>query len=257
MKNQLSMTEAFFKKGDVTGTFLLVGSDHDTKLKSALHLAGILVCESGVGCGQCGPCIRVAKQQSEALLVLHLEKTQINIEQARDVLQFLHLQSISRHRVVIVDQAQALNASAANSLLKAFEEPPKGTVIFLLAPTPKHVLPTLRSRSMILKYADKDVEADEEILDVVQDTLRNWEKDPQFYLRPAFKERVKDRELAKKLAVGFQKHFRDSFFENPQASVLFNLSVGLERELSLGSRDGLLVFEEFWIRSQKQGALSI
>lgn len=247
------MTESFFKKGNVTGTFLLVGSDQEAKLKSALHLAGILVCETSVGCGLCGPCIRVAKQQSEALLILRLEKSQINIEQARDVLQFLQLQSISRHRIVIVDQAQALNASAANSLLKVFEEPPMGTVIFLLAPTPKHVLPTLRSRSMILKYSDSDVEPDEEVLDVVLDTLKNWEKDPQFYLRPAFKERVKDRELAKKLAVGFQKHFRDSFFENSEASKLFNLSVGLERELNLGSRDGLLVFEEFWIRSQARG----
>ncbi|GGC56629.1 DNA polymerase III subunit delta' [Chelatococcus reniformis] len=50
------------------------------------------------------------------------------------------------YRICIVDAADDLNASSANALLKAVEEPPPRSVIFIIAHAPARVLPTLRSR---------------------------------------------------------------------------------------------------------------
>lgn len=50
------------------------------------------------------------------------------------------------YRICIVDAADDLNASSANALLKAVEEPPPRSVIFIVAHAPARVLPTLRSR---------------------------------------------------------------------------------------------------------------
>ncbi|MFZ5608641.1 MAG: DNA polymerase III subunit delta' [Pseudomonadota bacterium] len=53
-------------------------------------------------------------------------------------------------RVVIVDAADALNANAANAILKLLEEPPARTVFLLVAHSPGALLPTLRSRCLHL-----------------------------------------------------------------------------------------------------------
>ena len=54
-------------------------------------------------------------------------------------------------RVVIVDDAGALNHSAANALLKALEEPPPQVLFLLIAHRVGRLLPTIRSRCRLLK----------------------------------------------------------------------------------------------------------
>ncbi len=257
-----------FAQENLNSTFLLVGPDRFEKARLATELAQGLVCESppspGEPCLKCGPCLRVAKGQSEALLVLRLGKTQIKIEQAREVLDFLSLKSLSRHRIVIIEEAGMLSPGAANSLLKILEEPPPKTIFLLIAPTAKHVLPTLRSRSMVLTVPAQNLDPiynlDLESRERINEIIKWWKEDPQSYLKNAFKERVKDRNLAQTLALGLQGYFRENFFQkhglhtgpaepwSSQAPELFELALGLERELQ-GSRDSLVVFEEFWIRS--------
>lgn len=55
-------------------------------------------------------------------------------------------------RVGIIDHAQAMNAAAANSLLKLLEEPPAWALIVLIAPGPETVLPTVASRSSTVRF---------------------------------------------------------------------------------------------------------
>lgn len=129
-------------------TMLFAGPSGIGKRFTALSLAQGLLCErSTAACGQCGSCLRVEQGNHEGLKIISPEGTQIKIDQAREVIEFLSLQRISRSRVVIIDQAQSLNPQASNALLKVLEEPPEGTFIFLIAPSPSSVLPTLRSRS--------------------------------------------------------------------------------------------------------------
>jgi DNA polymerase-3 subunit delta' len=53
-------------------------------------------------------------------------------------------------RVVIVDEANELNVSAANALLKSLEEPPARTVFLLVSSAPGQLVPTIRSRCRML-----------------------------------------------------------------------------------------------------------
>lgn len=55
-------------------------------------------------------------------------------------------------RVGIIDHAEAMNAAAANSLLKLLEEPPAWALIVLIAPGPEAVLPTVASRSATVRF---------------------------------------------------------------------------------------------------------
>jgi DNA polymerase-3 subunit delta' len=77
---------------------------------------------------------------------------QIKIEQARDVLQFLSLRNLGRARIILIDPAHAMGPQAANALLKALEEPPPGTYFILVTSQAAALLPTIRSRSQLVRF---------------------------------------------------------------------------------------------------------
>ncbi|MEK7266887.1 MAG: DNA polymerase III subunit delta', partial [Pseudomonadota bacterium] len=57
-----------------------------------------------------------------------------------------HTASMGGWRVAIIDTADDLNRNSANALLKALEEPPPRTAIFVLSAAPGRLLATIRSR---------------------------------------------------------------------------------------------------------------
>ena len=74
-------------------------------------------------------------------------KTAITVDEVRKLREFLgHTSGSGAWRVVIVDQAEELNANAANALLKSLEEPPPRCIFFLISSEPGRLLPTIRSR---------------------------------------------------------------------------------------------------------------
>jgi DNA polymerase-3 subunit delta' len=74
----------------------------------------------------------------------------IKVDQVRHVIDTIYFRpSEGRERVFIFTDS-AFMKEAANSLLKVLEEPPEFATIFLLARNPGELLPTIRSRCMIL-----------------------------------------------------------------------------------------------------------
>ncbi|MGC2854163.1 DNA polymerase III subunit delta' [Novispirillum sp. DQ9] len=72
---------------------------------------------------------------------------EIVVGDARDVGSFLSMTSAEGGwRVVIIDAVDEMNRNAANAVLKVLEEPPKRSLLLLLAHNPARLLPTIRSR---------------------------------------------------------------------------------------------------------------
>jgi DNA polymerase III subunit delta' len=143
------------ERGQLTGSFLFVGPSGVGKKKSAWAMIQQALCEKKIdfqACGECGPCRRVALHQHESVLFIEPDGAQIKVEQGQHVLQFLQLRSFGSHRFVLIDEAQKMNASTANSLLKTLEEPAEGTTLILLAPSLTSVLPTIRSRLRVFHF---------------------------------------------------------------------------------------------------------
>jgi len=77
---------------------------------------------------------------------------QITIHQMRvlrERAQFKPLEG--QHRVFLIDRLDRANEQAANSLLKVLEEPPEHMIIFATAENLYDLLPTIRSRSVVLQ----------------------------------------------------------------------------------------------------------
>ncbi|MGV6810618.1 MAG: DNA polymerase III subunit delta' [Brevirhabdus sp.] len=81
-------------------------------------------------------------------------KSQITVDEVRKLRGFFGMTaSDGGRRVVIVDDADVMNVSAANALLKLLEEPPERAIILLISHRPSGLLPTIRSRCRVLRCA--------------------------------------------------------------------------------------------------------
>jgi DNA polymerase-3 subunit delta' len=157
------------RAGRMPGCMLFVGAPEQGKKMVATYLAQILLCEQkpseekkivavpADACGVCSSCLRVAKNQSEGLMILAPEKGVIKIEAAMAVVRQLSLSAWGRARVVIIDDAHLLNPQAANALLKSIEEPPPHTYFVLISSSQESVLKTLRSRSQIVRFKSLNI----------------------------------------------------------------------------------------------------
>jgi DNA polymerase-3 subunit delta' len=77
---------------------------------------------------------------------------QITIHQMREFRERAQFKPLAgRHRVFLIDRLDRANEQAANSLLKVLEEPPEHMVIFATAENLYDLLPTIRSRSLVLQ----------------------------------------------------------------------------------------------------------
>lgn len=60
---------------------------------------------------------------------------------------------MGRGKFFVVEEAELMNAAAQNSMLKTLEEPSGRTVIVLLTDQPAALLPTIRSRCQVIRFA--------------------------------------------------------------------------------------------------------
>ena len=67
--------------------------------------------------------------------------------------------SMGHGKVFIIDEAELLDRTAQNVLLKTLEEPPSGTIIILVTSRPERLIPTIRSRCQQLPFGTLEADA--------------------------------------------------------------------------------------------------
>lgn len=126
----------------------------------ARGLAAALNCCGGepgqialTACGHCSSCHKLKSGNHPDFLVIQPEKDAIKIGQIREMSRAITYPPYeSQYRVVLLEDVHAMQAAAANSLLKTLEEPPPGNILILTAETSRQVLPTILSRCQIVPF---------------------------------------------------------------------------------------------------------
>jgi len=168
---------------------VLAGGRGSGKYTLALMLAQAMNCLSPtttVGlpdfCGKCANCARIAqaadldarfaeavetrenlretdKKETRIFVQTHPDvlvippdppQMMIKVDQVRRVIETIYYRPAEGRERVYIFSDSAFMKEAANSLLKVLEEPPEFATIFLLTENPGELLPTIRSRSMVL-----------------------------------------------------------------------------------------------------------
>jgi DNA polymerase-3 subunit delta' len=157
------------------------------KATTAVRVARILLCHDRQttltgqpeACGACPSC-RLIDQPDAAHNDLHIVTKElalysdnaqvrgrklmsIPVEVIRDhVLGPAYRSSAMNHnKVILIDEAELLNDTSQNTLLKCLEEPPAGTYLFLITSQEDRLLPTIRSRCQRVPFTlltDEQVE---------------------------------------------------------------------------------------------------
>lgn len=121
-------------------------------------------------CAKCQSCQHWQKDIHPDYFYLQLldDKKSISIEQVRDWQRILsHKSFLTKYKVGAIIGAEYLTLEAANALLKTIEEPVGNTIIVLITDDYHLLLPTIISRSQIIKFG---LVADQVIYDYLQTT---------------------------------------------------------------------------------------
>ncbi len=123
---------------------------------------GLLCTESrqGDACGRCRGCqLSGAGTHPDAVALTyglrkdHTPRTEIVVDQIRELSARLAMRSqLGGWQVATIDPADAMNAAAANALLKTLEEPASQTMLILLADAPWRLPQTIRSRCQRIEF---------------------------------------------------------------------------------------------------------
>lgn len=175
------------RRAQLPHSLLISGQRGIGKFALARCFAESLLCENpganAQACGACAACGWLAQGNHPDFRLLQPDalaeeegdpgesggkkkpSQQITIDQVRALDDFLHV-GTHRHgaRVILINPAEAMNRSTANSLLKSLEEPIDRTLFILVSSESERLLPTIRSRCQSLPVAQPSRQSGEQWL---------------------------------------------------------------------------------------------
>lgn len=172
LKNQKNVLKLFsnsFKKNRLVHTYLFEGPRGTSKLEGAYYFSQLILCtnKQKAPCMECFDCMRVMEGNHPSIFLIEPDGEVIKKEQVEALEKEFSLTSISEgKRVYIIKDIDKATSSAANSLLKFFEEMGKDNYGVLTTENINMVLPTIRSRSQIVFFQQiSEISLIEELID--------------------------------------------------------------------------------------------
>lgn len=143
-----------YRKNRLVHAYVLEGAKGVGKLSVAKNFAKMLLCESDDKiCGTCRSCQMIDQDGHVNVYVIRKEGNNIKKEQIQTLQsEFSKMAAEDSAKVYIIEDADKMSVSAANSLLKFLEEPMKNTYALLLTENKQMLLPTIRSRAVVLSF---------------------------------------------------------------------------------------------------------
>jgi DNA polymerase-3 subunit gamma/tau len=145
------------KSGKIPHAFLFAGPKGTGKTSAARILAKVVNCEklnkkTSEPCNKCAQCRSITK--GDNLDVIELDAaSHRGIDDIRSLRDAVKLSPVAANRkVYIIDEAHMLTTEASNALLKTLEEPPEHVMFILATTNPERLIPTILSRSTIIRF---------------------------------------------------------------------------------------------------------
>jgi DNA polymerase-3 subunit delta' len=163
------------EKGRVPGALLFAGEEGVGKKLFALELAKAMNCREPKGveaCDRCASCVRIDRslfppyetedENKERIIwsehtdiaLVRPYKRVIRVDPMRELEREANYRPLEgRARLLIIEDADRLNDSSSNALLKTLEEPSETTHLVLLTARPAALLSTIRSRCQTVSFS--------------------------------------------------------------------------------------------------------
>lgn len=157
----------YFKKAveekQLSHSYIFEGAYGVGKNTFALELAKFILCEEKEGdkpCNECKSCSMI--NASTHPDVIHIEKdTKITkVETIREnIVREMDIKPYqSDYKIIIVKAADSMSIQGQNAMLKTIEEPPSYGIIILVCENLASLLPTIKSRCIVVRFNPIDKE---------------------------------------------------------------------------------------------------
>lgn len=157
-KNIIKYISSAVQADAVSHAYILNGERGSGKRLLANLFAMSLQCqnraEDGEACGKCQFCKQAQSgNQPDIIKVTHEKPNTISVDDIRTQVNndIVIKPYSSKYKIYIIPEADLMSAQAQNALLKTIEEPPEYAVIMLLTENAEALLPTIRSRCVMMK----------------------------------------------------------------------------------------------------------
>ncbi|WP_133012900.1 DNA polymerase III subunit delta' [Marinomonas flavescens] len=163
----LHQVQALKKQKKLSHALLVTGADGVGQEVLARAMVKDLMCEEldqAAACGYCHSCQLMAANTHPDFRILDGEEGTIKVDHIRQLTQKISQKpQVGNNKVVLITHAQAMNINAANAVLKALEEPADQTYFVLTSSQSSSLLPTIRSRCLLVNVPTPNI-----------DEVKNW-----------------------------------------------------------------------------------
>ena len=152
-----------FNGGGLSHAYIVTGPSEESRAALAKRLSAAFVCSSDTGtvpCGVCAGCRKAENGNHPDIITVDrdADKREIRVDRIRAVAgDAAVMPNEAKRKVYLINNADTMNPQAQNALLKTLEEPPSHAAFVLLTENTAALLPTVRSRCMLLTEAPEQV----------------------------------------------------------------------------------------------------
>ncbi|UCG57870.1 MAG: DNA polymerase III subunit delta' [Phycisphaerales bacterium] len=180
----ISLLQRAYAHDKSSHAYIFAGLEGVGKFKTAIEWAKLLLCEDPVAgkkeslhftdsCGACGSCRLFDAGSHPDFNHVYKELREFTkdgkgkappVELPIDVIREFLIEkvatrpTVSERKVFVVSEAEKLNVSSQNCVLKVLEEPPEYCCIILLCTRLERLLPTTKSRCQTIRFGPIDLE---------------------------------------------------------------------------------------------------
>ena len=134
--------------------YLFEGPEGSGKVEAAIYASMMLLClGENKPCFKCNNCIRAEKKNHFNVYFVNPQNDLIKREQIDEFIHELSMTPLEQGpQIGVIVDADKMNSSASNALLKLLEEPAPNHYIFLLTTNTKRLLDTIISRTQVIRF---------------------------------------------------------------------------------------------------------
>ena len=210
-------------EGKLVHAFALTGGSPQDRLELGTWLSQYLFCSQPDDgpCGECLPCRKFLHGNHEDFIHVKKQDDRESIvkDQVLELIDRLSLKPFGSRYVVLVEDAQLMNAASQNKLLKTLEEPVSEAVIILLADREEGLLQTVLSRCVVLRLEDTEGPSASEDAEAAARMAKLIAEGAPFYKKKAvIADIISDKENARKRAEAFLDCLEEELMKMLKAS---------------------------------------
>ena len=153
-KEVINLIDNSFKKNQISHAYIFEGERGSGLKEVALYFAKKLLClEDNKPCEKCANCKRVTNGTHTNVMIISPVQGVVRKDQINSIIHEGSMTSLTElNKIYIIEEAEKMNRSSSNALLKFLEEPYPNNYLILLTENSNVLLETITSRTQLVRF---------------------------------------------------------------------------------------------------------